>query len=871
MSRLQLNFNGGEIDPDEYERVDLALYDNGLARGLNVISRPHGGLSVRPGMSVFARLKRKLFQWDVTENELTLPNGGVAADFVNGAAFATVTGSVADTDYSIAEIDFGVAVSVAAVDITDYYLDDGSAGAGTTPPGGGGTGGGSTPDDPLPDGRDDGGDEFYGYDDYNYDFRKPSAKISASDPSVAVLDYPNLRVQYSVSGVWYDFGMPQDIDTGLRTRRFSQSPPRAAQNWRIMADGIAAAQTFHADNLSFHIETSELSGAAQIPFAFSSDQYYSVWLSDQNAEIFSNGVYLASVAIPHISEDLARVTYVQALDTLILFHPDYAPFRILRSGRHTAWDSRAVAYENIPLFDYTGEALNGEDAQQQLRFTDYLSGDVFNITIAGETTRSITYGASTAALVQSALLELKNLRNGGVSVSASGDILTIDFTGNNGNREWPEMFGTTVSSESGGVVASTVNRGKAGGEAVISAARGWPRCGSFYQQRQFLGGLKSRPATLLGTVSGDYFNLNTDLESVDVGLDFTLDGSGVVEVRHIVAGRNLMVFTASAEYFVPSDSVSRDEFTIRQASAVGCRETIRPVVVDGPILFIGRRSGALYASVFNEAEQNYVPENISMHASHLLPNPIALTRRPARRTKEADLIVMPNRGDNPAALLTLLRSHDVVAFTRMETAGEIISVGVEDEANLEFAVQRNGDIYLEVFDDGAVLDSSVFDVSDGTPIASVDMSHLADGTQVCVVRNGAFIENVTIANGLAVFTTPLEGAIEVGLRFDVEFDTLPVRKTSEQGGFRKEKYRIVKAHFWFETCPAFEVSANGGKFYRYEPQKPGGFNFDEALPVHKGEVIAAGFTGSTVRPDLKFRLAVPGAFHLKSLDMETSQ
>ena len=53
MRTLQASFVRGEISPLLHARCDLALYSTGLARLLNFIVLPHGGVTRRPG---FARV-----------------------------------------------------------------------------------------------------------------------------------------------------------------------------------------------------------------------------------------------------------------------------------------------------------------------------------------------------------------------------------------------------------------------------------------------------------------------------------------------------------------------------------------------------------------------------------------------------------------------------------------------------------------------------------------------------------------------------------------------------------------------------------------------------------------------------------------------
>jgi hypothetical protein len=46
---FQTNFSTGELDPLLRSRVDLAAYNNALAKATNVLIQPQGGLRRRPG------------------------------------------------------------------------------------------------------------------------------------------------------------------------------------------------------------------------------------------------------------------------------------------------------------------------------------------------------------------------------------------------------------------------------------------------------------------------------------------------------------------------------------------------------------------------------------------------------------------------------------------------------------------------------------------------------------------------------------------------------------------------------------------------------------------------------------------------------
>ena len=700
--------------------------------------------------------------------------------------------------------------------------------------------------------------------------------------SVATPTYDNLRVQYSFDNVtWQDFGTPRELMAVLRTRRFAPAGGAdiEARYLRFVGQNKSGdgTETVSIGKVTVHTDEGDLSACRQIPFSFNTTQFYSIWLSDQTADIFSRGTFLASVPIPHRSEDLRGVTYKQSLDTLILFHPDYPPHRIFRQGAHTEWDSRPQAFSQIPIFDYTGDRLGGENAQQQIKFNDYVDGDVFNITLGDETTGSISYSsAGVAASVASALKALSLVDANDVQVTGSGAKITITFVNENGNREWPEMFCRTLDGD-GSAIAATLVRGKAGGEPVLSATRGYPRCGTFFEQRGWMGGLRSRPSTLLASLPGLYFNYNSEVDAPDAGLDITLDGRDVTEIQHFVAGQHLLIFTSSSEHFVATSPIARDTISIPKATSVGVRFGIAPVPVDeGSVLFIERRSGAVREFIWDDNRRNYEALNLSINASHLLPDPIDMTRRPGRSAKEADLVLIPNAYPHPMAALTFMRTQEIAAFTRFTTPGEIMAVGVEDLETPEIAVKRGDDIYLEALWDDNFLDGSILTFY-ADPISQVDgLDHL-EGEEVVVMQNGHFICRTIVTDGVAPLPirhdqqVTVSGDVEVGLEFPVHIQTLPVRRQNEEGGYSTRRIRIVRIDLNFEQSGPVLVAANGSNFYEYSRDYAVDTYTDQPIPLFTQTLVVEGFQGATDRPFMELKQKVPAPFHLRSINMEMSE
>ena len=107
---IQTNFSTGELDPLLRARIDLAQYNNALAKATNVLIQPQGGLRRRPGLKHIAELPSAAangvrlvpFEFNVddsymlcfTNNRMYVFKDGVQITAINGSANAYLTTSI---------------------------------------------------------------------------------------------------------------------------------------------------------------------------------------------------------------------------------------------------------------------------------------------------------------------------------------------------------------------------------------------------------------------------------------------------------------------------------------------------------------------------------------------------------------------------------------------------------------------------------------------------------------------------------------------------------------------------------------------------------------------------------------------------------
>lgn len=625
----------------------------------------------------------------------------------------------------------------------------------------------------------------------------------------------------ATGGPWTLFGAPFGVGVEVRTRRIGLAPRqfRSAKFWRIIVTSSATAalngRGLSIASVDFLFESNVASPARGIGFNFSDEQRYMLALSDRNIDVYRDGVRTASIAIPHTGDQLARINRTQSLDTLILFHPFVAPWRIFRQGDNDEWDSRAVAFDNVPLFEFNGATYaNGANEKQALRFANFANGDRFNLSFGGEVTPDITFTtlAGTAPQIATALKALSNVADNNVVAVATADGIEIEFSAQNGQLEQP-IIAPVARSGTGSVTAQRLTRGKPGGEPLMSVARGWPACGTFYQDRLFLGGFNSRPQTLIGSTTGAYFDFASDALTPDSGVNYTIATDQAVTIRQLFAGRHFMIFTRSAEYVIFDRVIAPTEAVgITQTTRRGIQHWIAPVEHDGAVMFVQAGGQALRQAVFSDTEQTYGADNVSVLAGNLIFSPVDMCLRRAATRAEADLVLVV-QADGSATALTLLRDQEITAFAKWETDGKYLNCAAEDGGAAYVIVERRngaGQSFacLERVDPDSLTDGGKR--AEGVVSAIGGLDHL-EGRALSVIVDGAYLGERLVVGGVVTLPRPSATRAEVGLNFTPYAETMPVKAQDGRGTTLGRKKRVTRVTVSVRNTANLRVGANGQK------------------------------------------------------------
>jgi hypothetical protein len=307
-----------------------------------------------------------------------------------------------------------------------------------------------------------------------------------------------------------------------------------------------------------------------------------------------------------------------------------------------------------------------------------------------------------------------------------------------------------------------------GDEDMWSDTRGWPRAGAFFQGRLCMGGSTQRPSTFLTTISGSTSDLDDTTTDDNKAINVTLAPSGeeIPTIRHVVVGPHLTLMTSAGEYYHPKSidtAITPNNTTFRLGTRSGMdSQRLVPQAIDGAVYFVQREGQSVREFVYNEVEQNYSANVISLLSSHLIRQPVELAFRRQLSTNDTNLLLYVN-SDGTIAAFTILREQEIAAFTLWGTREGDKWVGAASvKEDLYCATERDIDgatvRYIERFDFDVLVDCA----TTGGAASSASVAQLTDETVALVLDNAAQSDQTATA-GSVTFARASVTDYQVGL------------------------------------------------------------------------------------------------------------
>jgi hypothetical protein len=498
-------------------------------------------------------------------------------------------------------------------------------------------------------------------------------------------------------------------------------------------------------------------------------------------DVLRGGVRLASVDSPWSGAQLAQITWTQSADTLLICHPDVSPRKLTR-GDNDAWTMSEWAYvvqnEVIRLPFY--------------RFAD----PAVTLTPSG-TGGAITVTASAPVFDQ---------RHDGTRIRIQDKQLLVTGVAS------ATQINATVKETLAGVAATTDWE-----EQAFSTLRGWPVSAAFHQDRLVIGGSRDLPNRLWLSRSANIWNFDLGTGLDDEAIEFGILSDQVNAIRAVFSGRHLQVFTSGAEYTVTGDPLTPQSIQVHRQTRIGSPldRSIPPRDVDGATLFVPRNRREIREFLYTDTEAAYQANDLALLARHLVVNPRDQDYDQTRR------LLFVAMEDGSLCTLTVYRTEDVTAWTRLETDGLVRSVAVVGD-DVFALIDRAGVWSVERFDDALNLDAAV--VADKAEDAAVwtGFAHL-EGRTLTVLADGVVRPPVGVQAGTITLSPPARH-VEAGLPYSHRIEPLPANLLGQASG--ADLVRLIAVTFRLEDTAALRVDLGRGlqdlPLHRLGPQPAGG-------------------------------------------------
>jgi hypothetical protein len=574
-------------------------------------------------------------------------------------------------------------------------------------------------------------------------------------------------------------------------------------------------------------------------------------------------------------------------ETVGFFSENMRTVRVLRRGADHAWSSDFWPYDPIGTVDYGGEYPKTDAVYEMTLSWSENDQPSIVLTIEGETATAVRLGRQTNSMtaadwdqfgddLQDAVRDLPSM-NDDVEVfdfSATGSnnrVIRIVFGGSLSGDQYQVLAAVTGSANMAAVVTN-VQVGKTEGEPIVSAERGYPATMVEAQQRAIYGGIAVRPAALLGSKLGEYFNINTEAVGADQAFLEALSVDRSEAITHLLWDKYLVVFTSENEYFANNRDLSKDQpkNMINAGSENGSRRSCRPKRIAGEIFYVSGNGEILYAANYDDVQTSYLSAEVSLLHSHFVSDVQRIEmQRGDAATDGSRLLLL--RGDGKLAQAMIIRGQDVFGFSWWLTPGTIMDIAGDKDNVMWLGVERAGPdgpvTCLESFEEGELLHSAIA-VGPSDLAGVVNGLEDFEGQSVWAVADGYVLGPYTVASGEITLPDPATN-VRVGLWSAPYGETLGYLASNDSGEIIRRPGRIATVRLNLSETTSLAIGANGSAV-RNQTLTRVGDTIDAPPPAYNGQLKVSGLRGHVQGPTVVMTQTRPGTLHVRNLMVEPS-
>ena len=316
-------------------------------------------------------------------------------------------------------------------------------------------------------------------------------------------------------------------------------------------------------------------------------------------------------------------------------------------------------------------------------------------------------------------------------------------------------------------------------EQSYSVLRGYPAAVGFHENRLWFGGTLSQPDTVWASKTDLYYNFDIGTAADNDSIELVMSIGEVATIRHFVSNRDIHIFTAGSEFFIPTfqnEPITPTNARVKRQTSFGST-FVRPQPFYGATIFSQIGGKMIRQFVFDDGQNAYKADPISLLSSHLINDPVQMCVI-SGAVNTAESFVFAQNFTGEIAVYNLNRVEGVAGWTRFETNGSFHSVTAID--NRVFAVIKtnlgsgtNSFVFTEL-NQNVSLDLG--NAYTGTAGVFTVSNFFENGAEVDVISSTDYLGKFTVSGG-QVDVSSVDASLDscqVGFGFDVELKTNPI-------------------------------------------------------------------------------------------------
>lgn len=360
--------------------------------------------------------------------------------------------------------------------------------------------------------------------------------------------------------------------------------------------------------------------------------------------------------------------------------------------------------------------------------------------------------------------------------------------------------------------------------ATVSNAGDYPGAVTYFEQRRWFAGTKNRPNNVWATKSGTESDMSYSLPSQDDDrIAVRVAAREANRIQHMVPLSQLMLLTGSAEWRVSplnSDAITPSSMSVRPQSYIGANN-VQPLVVSSTMIYAANRGGHIRECGYSYEAGGYISNDICLRAPHLFDNMEIIDMA---YSKAPWPIVWVVNNEGQLISLTYVPEQQVGAFSTIETNNGrfrsccVVAEGDEDILYCvverivagvnNFYIERMTERQFKTLEECCFLDSSGKYVGDAkTEISGLDW---LEGMEVSIVADGSVEPRQAVKDGKITLQMPAN-YVHVGIPYTADAQTLPVAVALNDGSYgsshrknvREMSFRVVNST-GLQAGPSFE-------------------------------------------------------------------